>query len=59
MEITENVRKCVAEQVIAEEEELKRGMEAKSKEFVEKGRGSLQPSRKLLSMLHDSAGRLG
>jgi phosphomethylpyrimidine synthase len=40
MKITEDVRpaRCgTAEQGIAEEEALKRGMEAKSKEFVEKG----------------------
>jgi phosphomethylpyrimidine synthase len=37
MKITEDVRKYAAEQGIAEEEALKRGMEAKSKEFVEKG----------------------
>jgi phosphomethylpyrimidine synthase len=37
MKITKNVRKCAAEQGIDEEEALKRGMEEKSKEFVEKG----------------------
>src|SRR3989440_5177238 len=37
MKITEDVRKYAAEQGVAEEEALKRGMEAKSKEFVEKG----------------------
>jgi phosphomethylpyrimidine synthase len=37
MKITEDVRKYAAELGIAEEEALKRGMEAKSKEFVEKG----------------------
>jgi phosphomethylpyrimidine synthase len=37
MKITEDVRKYAAEQGIAEEEALKRGMESKSKEFVEKG----------------------
>jgi hypothetical protein len=37
MMITEDVRKYAAEQGIAEEEALKRGMGAKSKEFVEKG----------------------
>jgi phosphomethylpyrimidine synthase len=37
MKITEDVRKYAAEQGIAEEEALKRGMEEKSKEFVEKG----------------------
>jgi phosphomethylpyrimidine synthase len=37
MKITEDVRKYAAEQGIAEEEALKTGMEAKSKEFVEKG----------------------
>jgi phosphomethylpyrimidine synthase len=37
MKITEDVRKYAAEQGIAEEEALKRGREAKSKEFVEKG----------------------
>ena len=37
MKITEDVRKYAAEQGIAEEEVLKKGMEAKSKEFVENG----------------------
>jgi phosphomethylpyrimidine synthase len=37
MKITEDVRKYAAEQGIAEEEALKKGMEAKAKEFVEKG----------------------
>ncbi len=37
MKITEDVRKYAAEQGIAEEEALKKGMEAKSKEFVENG----------------------
>ena len=37
MKITEDVRKNAAEQGLAEEEALKQGMEAKSKEFVEKG----------------------
>ncbi len=37
MKITEDVRKYAAEQGIAEEEALKKGMEEKSKEFVEKG----------------------
>ncbi len=37
MKITEDVRRYAAEQGIAEEEALKQGMEAKSKEFVEKG----------------------
>ncbi|MGA9777300.1 MAG: phosphomethylpyrimidine synthase ThiC [Limisphaerales bacterium] len=37
MKITEDVRKYAAELGIAEEEALKKGMEAKSKEFVEKG----------------------
>jgi phosphomethylpyrimidine synthase len=37
MKITEDVRKYAAEQGIAEDEALKKGMEAKSKEFVEKG----------------------
>jgi phosphomethylpyrimidine synthase len=37
MNITEDVRKYAAEQGIAEEEALKKGMEEKSKEFVEKG----------------------
>ena len=35
--ITEDVRKYAAEQAISEEEALQRGMEEKSKEFVEKG----------------------
>ncbi len=37
MKITEDVRKYAAEQGMSEQEALKRGMEAKSKEFVEKG----------------------
>jgi phosphomethylpyrimidine synthase len=37
MKITEDVRKYAAEQGIAEEEVLKKGMEAKSKEFIKKG----------------------
>jgi phosphomethylpyrimidine synthase len=37
MKITEDVRKYAAEQGIAEEEALTKGMEAKSQEFVEKG----------------------
>ena len=37
MKITEDVRKYATEQGIAEEEALKKGMEEKSKEFVEKG----------------------
>ena len=37
MKITEDVRKYAAEQGIAEAEALKKGMEEKSKEFVEKG----------------------
>jgi phosphomethylpyrimidine synthase len=37
MKITEDVRKYAEEQGIAESEALKKGMEAKSKEFVEKG----------------------
>jgi phosphomethylpyrimidine synthase len=37
MKITEDVRKYAAEQGVSEEEALKRGMEEKSKEFVEKG----------------------
>lgn len=35
--ITDDVRKYAAEQGIAEEEALKKGMEEKSREFVEKG----------------------
>ncbi len=35
MQITEDVRKYAAEQAISKEEALKRGMEEKSKEFVE------------------------
>jgi len=34
---TKDVRKYAAEQGIAEDEAIKRGMEEKSKEFVEKG----------------------
>jgi phosphomethylpyrimidine synthase len=37
MKITEDVRKYAAEQGVTEEEALKKGMEAKSKEFAEKG----------------------
>ncbi len=37
MKTTEAERKYAAKQGIAEEESLKKGMEAKSKEFVEKG----------------------
>jgi len=37
MKITEDVRKYAAEQAISEEEALQRGMEEKSKEFVESG----------------------
>ncbi len=37
MKITEDIRKYAAELGIAEEAALKRGMEEKSKEFVEKG----------------------
>jgi phosphomethylpyrimidine synthase len=37
MKITEDLRKYAAEQGIAEEEAFKRGMEEKSKEFVENG----------------------
>jgi phosphomethylpyrimidine synthase len=37
MKITEDVRKYAAEQGIAEEEPLKKGMEEKSREFTEKG----------------------
>ncbi len=37
VKVTEDVHKCVAELGIAEEEALKRGTVAKSKEFVEKG----------------------
>jgi len=37
MKITEDVRKYAAQHGIAEEEALKKGMEEKSKEFVEKG----------------------
>jgi phosphomethylpyrimidine synthase len=35
--ITEDVRKYASEQAISEEEALQRGMEEKSKEFVEAG----------------------
>jgi phosphomethylpyrimidine synthase len=36
MSITEDVRKCAAKQGIAQEEALKKGMEATLKEFAEK-----------------------
>lgn len=35
--ITEDVRKYAAEQGVSEQEALQKGMEEKSKEFVEKG----------------------
>ncbi len=44
MKITEDVRKYAAEQAISEEEALKRGMEEKSKEFVEAGAEVYQPA---------------
>lgn len=37
MKITEDVRKYAAELGLAEEEALKKGLEEKSKEFVENG----------------------
>jgi phosphomethylpyrimidine synthase len=37
MKITEDVRKYAAEQNISEQDALKRGMEEKAKEFVDKG----------------------
>jgi len=37
MKIAEDVLKYAAEQGIAEEEALKKGMEEKSRQFVEKG----------------------
>ena len=37
MKITEDVRKYAAEQGVSEEEALKKGLESKSHEFVEKG----------------------
>jgi phosphomethylpyrimidine synthase len=37
MKITEDVRKYAAEQGIAEEEALQKGMEEKAREFTEKG----------------------
>ena len=37
MKITEDVRKFATEQNISEQDVLQKGMEAKSKEFVEKG----------------------
>ena len=37
MNPTDDVRKYAAEQGIAEEEALKKGMQEKSREFVEKG----------------------
>jgi phosphomethylpyrimidine synthase len=37
MNISVDVRKYAADQALTEEEALKKGMEEKSKEFVEKG----------------------
>ena len=37
MNLTEDVRQYAAEQAISEEQVLQRGMEEKSKEFVEAG----------------------
>jgi phosphomethylpyrimidine synthase len=37
MKITEDVRKYAAEHGLAEEEALRKGMEEKAREFVEKG----------------------
>ena len=37
MKITEDVRKYAAEQGVTEQEALDKGMEEKSREFVEKG----------------------
>ena len=37
MKITEDVRKYAAEQGVAEEEALKKGIEEKSREFTKKG----------------------
>jgi phosphomethylpyrimidine synthase len=39
MKITEDVRKYAAEHGVSEDEVLKRGMEGRSKEFVEEGAG--------------------
>ena len=44
MKITEDVRKYAAEQAISEEEALQRGMEEKSKVFVESGAEVYQPA---------------
>jgi phosphomethylpyrimidine synthase len=37
MKITEDVRKYAEEQKVSEDEALKKGMEQKAREFVEKG----------------------
>ena len=42
--ITEDVRKYAAEQAISEEAALQRGMDEKSKEFVESGAEVYQPA---------------
>jgi phosphomethylpyrimidine synthase len=38
MKLTKDIRQYAAEQGLAEEEALKKGMEKKSREFTEKGR---------------------
>lgn len=47
--ITEDVRKHAAEQAISEEKTLHRGMEEKSKEFVETGAEMHLSNKQLLS----------
>ena len=60
MKITEDVRKYAAEQGIAEEEALKKGMEEKSHEFMEKGSELYAKDRKStrLNSSHSRASRM-
>src|SRR5262245_51855534 len=56
--ITEDVRKNAAEQGVSEEEALKKGMEEKSKEFVEKGAEVYAKARESHSCCHRNVTRV-